>query len=90
MLYWLGRAARDAREQKGRLQVHVAASLGVNQDTVSRFEHGRTWPRDPDLMIAAYAEDLDIDPRDIWDAALACWRTDGQAASLDDLRRAER
>jgi transcriptional regulator with XRE-family HTH domain len=75
MLYWLGIVAREAREARDRKQVHIAAVLGVNQMTVSRFEQGRAWPRDPDQIIAAYAEDLDLDPRDLWEEACRRWRT---------------
>lgn len=85
MVHWLGQSARDARERSGRMQVHVAASLGVNQVTISRFEQGRSWPRDPDLLLAAYADDLDIDPREIWEAALALWRAAGDATPLQKL-----
>lgn len=74
MLAHLAEAARAAREAKGRLQVHIAASVGVNQVTILRFEQGKTWPRNPDRIIAAYADDLDIDPREIWDDALTRWR----------------
>lgn len=77
MLHWLGLAARDARERAGRLQVHVAASMGVNQITISRFERGERWPRNVDVILAAYADDLDIDARDIWADALARWLEQG-------------
>lgn len=74
MLHWLAAAARDAREAQGRKQVHVAASLGLNQETIGRFERARTWPRDPDAIIAAYADDLGIEPIDLWEDALRRWR----------------
>lgn len=76
MLPWIGGAARAAREAGGRKQVHIAATLGVDQSTIGRFEGGRAWPRDPDKVIAAYADDLDITPLEIWDAALRMWRAD--------------
>jgi hypothetical protein len=74
ILQHLGAAARDARVAGGRLQVHVAAQLSVDQGTIRKFEQGKHWPRDPDAMVAAYARDLDMDPRDIWDEALRRWR----------------
>jgi transcriptional regulator with XRE-family HTH domain len=73
MLPWIGAAARAAREARARKQVHIAATLGVDQGTIGRFEGGRAWPRDPDKVVAAYAEDLDMDPLEIWEAAVAEW-----------------
>jgi transcriptional regulator with XRE-family HTH domain len=74
MLPYLGAAARDARKSRGRHQGHIAAEIGVDQGTIRRFEQGKHWPRDPDAMIAAYARDLEIDPRDLWEEATRRWR----------------
>lgn len=74
LLPFLGAACRDAREHHGRLQVHIAVELEVDQATVRRFEQGKHWPRDPDAMVAAYARDLDMDPRELWEEALRRWR----------------
>lgn len=74
MLTHLGAAARDARMQKGRHQVQVAAEIGVDQGTIRNFEYGKHWPRDPDAMVAAYARDLDIHPVEIWEEALKRWK----------------
>lgn len=74
MIYWLARAAAQARENQERLQVHVAASLNRNQSTIARFELGETWPKDPDATIAAYADDLGIEPIELWTAALDMWK----------------
>lgn len=76
MLTYLGAAARDARIRGRRLQVHIAAELGVDQGTIRKFEQGKHWPRNPDAMVAAYARDLDIDPLDIWKDALKRWDAD--------------
>lgn len=73
MLYWLTQAAGQMREAAGRIQVHVAASLSVDQSTIGRFESGISWPRNPDKTIRAYADDLDIEPIQIWEEALRLW-----------------
>lgn len=51
----------------------------MDQSAVSRFEHAKGWPRGkdgrgPDQLIAAYADDLDLHPIELWEAALAMWR----------------
>jgi hypothetical protein len=73
MVYWIAEAAKEAREEAGRLQVHVAAGLDKNQSAIARFEDHKNQPRDLDQTIAAYAEDLDIDPRQLWARALEMW-----------------
>lgn len=83
MLFWLARAARQARATAGRLQVHVAASASVNQSTIDRFEKGLAWPRNPDRVLKAYAEDLDVDSIDLWDAALRMWRDDRSTRAME-------
>ena len=39
-LPWLGRACRQAREDRGVVQVKIAAAIEVNQATIARFEDG--------------------------------------------------
>lgn len=73
MLPWLAEAASAARNRRGRKLVHVAASASVDQSTMSRFEDGTAWPKNPDRIIGAYADDLDVDPVAIWADALARW-----------------
>lgn len=73
MLYWLAKAAKGLREAAGRKQVHVAAGADVDQSSVWRFEEKGRWPRDPDKIIRAYADDLDIEPIQIWGEAIRLW-----------------
>lgn len=73
MVYWLAKAAKELREAKGRLQVHVGASASRDQSTIWRFEQGAKWPRDPDRIVAAYAEDLRVHPSEIWSRAVQLW-----------------
>lgn len=76
MLHWLAKACADARVASQRKQVHIAAGADLDQSAVWRFEAGKGWPREPDKLIAAYADDLDIDPAQIWEAALEMWKAD--------------
>jgi transcriptional regulator with XRE-family HTH domain len=86
MIHWLATAAKRLREEQRRKQVHIAAALSIDQSSVYRFEAGNNWPRDPDAMIAAYAEDLDIDDvREIWRLALELWESEGQAPDVTEL-----
>lgn len=77
MLYWLAEACKRARENEGRIQVHIAASLNQAQSSVTRFENHDGQPRDLDAMVAAYAEDLDIEPVQLWTKALDLWTANG-------------
>ncbi|MET0957449.1 MAG: helix-turn-helix transcriptional regulator [Solirubrobacterales bacterium] len=72
-LPWLGRACRQAREEKGVVQVKIAAAIEVNQATIARFEDGSAWPRRPEQVLMAYATELDIDMRLLWVQALVMW-----------------
>ena len=47
LLPWLGRACRQAREDRNVVQVRIAAAIEVNQATIARFEEGIAWPRRP-------------------------------------------
>ena len=72
-LPWLGRACRQAREDRGVVQVKIAAAIEVNQATIARFEDGSAWPRRPEQVLMAYASELDIDVRLLWVQALVMW-----------------
>jgi predicted transcriptional regulator len=72
-LPWLGRACRLAREERGVVQVKIAAAIEVNQATIARFEDGSAWPRKPEEVLMAYASELDIDMRLLWVQALVMW-----------------
>lgn len=86
MIFWLAQAAKELREAKQRKQVHIAATINRDQSTIYRFEYGDAWPRQIDLIIAGYADDLDIDDaRVIWRKALEMWEAQGKAPSVPDL-----
>jgi hypothetical protein len=76
MVYWLAKAAKALREEKGRLQVHIGASASRDQSTIWRFEAGTTWPRDPDRIVEAYADDLHVSQAAIWQRAVELWIAD--------------
>lgn len=73
MLYWVARSAAELREAAGRKMVHIAASADVTESTISRFEKALSWPHQADRLIAAYANDLDVDVFDIWRRAFELW-----------------
>jgi predicted transcriptional regulator len=73
LLPWLGRAARQAREERGVKQVKIAAEIEVNQATIARFEDGTAWPRQPEEVLLAYASVLDMDVRLLWLHAFVLW-----------------
>jgi predicted transcriptional regulator len=72
-LPWLGRACRQAREDRGVVQVRIAAAIEVNQATIARFEDGSAWPRKPEQVLMAYASELEMDVRLLWLHAFVLW-----------------
>jgi predicted transcriptional regulator len=72
-LPWLGRACRQAREERNVVQVKIAAAIEVNQATIARFEDGTAWPRRPEEVLMAYAEELEMDVRLLWLHAFVLW-----------------
>src|SRR4029453_17785602 len=72
-LPWLGRACRLAREERGVVQVKIAAAIEVNQATIARFEDGSAWPRKPEEVLMAYASELGMDVRLLWLHAFVLW-----------------
>lgn len=74
MLPYLGQAAKDLRVAAGARQIDIATRCGVSEATVSRFERGKRWPIRTDDLIAAYAREVGVRPRDVWSAALERWR----------------
>jgi transcriptional regulator of aromatic amino acid metabolism len=74
MLYWVAEAAKELRLGAGRKLVHPAASGNMDQSTLYRFERHQGQPESIDATVAAYADDLDIEPIEIWERALELWR----------------
>lgn len=90
MLPFIAEAARRMRVEHARLHSHIAASFSKDQSTVSRFEKGTGWSRDTDGLVAAYADDLGVAPREIWERALRLWREaeEGDASGENALAAA--
>ena len=59
----LGAVLRRRREERGHGQAHVAAALGVRQQTVSRWEHGLAVPR-PGRVVELAAL-LELEPAEL-------------------------
>jgi transcriptional regulator with XRE-family HTH domain len=72
-LSWIGRACRQAREERGVHQVQIAAAMRVNQATIARFEDGTAWPRRPEEVLMAYADELGMDVRVLWLHGFVLW-----------------
>jgi transcriptional regulator with XRE-family HTH domain len=74
MLQHLGQACREARVAAGLRQIDVATSAGTTHATISRFEAGLYWPKDPDAWVKAYADELGVDSLHLWAEAITRWR----------------
>ena len=72
-LPWVGRACRQARQDRGVHQVQIAAAIKVNQATIARFEDGTAWPRRPEEVLMAYAIELGMDVRLLWLHGFVLW-----------------
>ncbi len=83
MCAFLALEAKEARERAGISAEGVAYLAQRNPTTVYRFELGDSYGEDPDRLVAAYALAVGIDGRNLWAKALARWRKDGEAPSLD-------
>lgn len=73
MLDHLGQACREAREFGDLRQIDIATRANTTHATISRFETGEYWPRDPDRIVAAYAAELGVSSRSLWQLALQRW-----------------
>ena len=90
----LGAVARELREEHDVLAVEIGARIRRTEGVISRFERGETTPRDLDLMVQGYADELGMAPEDIWQRALQRWASqpstpqqDAVAAALRGARR---
>ena len=79
----LGAVLRRRREERGHGQAHVAAALGVRQQTVSRWEHGLAVPR-PGRVVELAAL-LELEPAELHRLAGYLPQA-APSAPLDDLR----
>jgi ribosome-binding protein aMBF1 (putative translation factor) len=70
MIHWLAMACRQAREEAGIPQMDIAAQIHRDPATIFRFEEGKRWPRNVDLIVQGYAECLGITSEKLWGEAL--------------------
>lgn len=82
----LGRACREARERAGLKQVWIAATLNVDQSTITRFEQGH-WPRDLEGMLLAYEDATGIPAKNIIESGLGLWEPEPHEAFERPIRR---
>ena len=73
LLPWLGRACRTAREEANVEQDRIAAAIDADEATIARFEDGLAWPRNPEELLMAYANELFMDVRLLWVHAFVLW-----------------
>lgn len=80
MLHWLAQVARVARETAAQQipKARIAQLLDVAPSTVTRFEAGEAWPRNPDATMAAYAYLTGREPAELWEAALHGYMAAGE------------
>ena len=72
MIQFLAAVAKEARREAEIKPARIAVTIDTDLSTIYRFEKGR-WPRDVDQIIAGYAEELEIEPIELWKVALARW-----------------
>lgn len=85
MRYWIVEAAKAARLEAERKPIHIAVQFDGDQSTVWRFENHKNFGN-IDLMVAAYAADLECDPIDIWELGIKKWRESGSQANVTELK----
>jgi hypothetical protein len=88
MRHWLGVVCKEERKKRHDvLQVDIATQTRNNQSTIARFERGEGWPNFPDLVVAAYARECELEPIELWAEALDRWKAEGGVqATVTDLR----
>lgn len=91
LLPHLATEVREARAAAGLSFAHVAVHVrkrsgkhGVSESTLLRFESARSWPENPDAIVAAYAEALDIEPHRLWQRAVTRFKHAHHGAGTTD------
>lgn len=81
---WLAEACRGVRELAHVSQSEVAELAGVQRSGIARFEDGKTWPRNPDRMVKAYALASGYgDSRRLWRIAIGLWERYGEDVEME-------
>jgi transcriptional regulator with XRE-family HTH domain len=71
MLKALAEVVREARVAAELTQLDIATAANVSHGTISRLERAKSWPLNPDRIIAAYEQECRLDPGDLWRRAVA-------------------
>lgn len=76
--FWIGQAAKRAREDAGLSLEAVAADLKLGKETLDRFEKGQRQTRGLERILVAYAQLAGVpDARDIVAQAVRLWYESG-------------
>lgn len=75
MVTHLARVARELRRGQDVRAARIAVALDGSESRVARFESGAQF-RKVDEIVDAYAQELGVEPIDIWRAALKGWEAD--------------
>lgn len=87
LLFWLARVARFARQTRTPEipKARVAQLLDVAPSTITRFEQGLSWPKDPDATMLAYAYLIGRNPSELWEAAVRSLLEEGAEPNPADV-----
>jgi hypothetical protein len=66
-LAWAVRTTRKASEVPRHV---IALDAGVSPATIGRFERAEAWPWDPECIVNAVAARADLQPSEVWQAAV--------------------
>jgi hypothetical protein len=81
--FWLAEACAGARKISGAGVGEVAELAGVARSAIHRFENQSPWPKDPEVLVAAYAKATGRDDsRELWRIALGLWERYGHDRGL--------
>ncbi|HEX5591998.1 MAG TPA: helix-turn-helix transcriptional regulator [Solirubrobacterales bacterium] len=67
---YFGEALEEARSHADLSRLAIAEVLGVDEATVWRWENGKNWPEDPDVVAAIYSREGQPSVLDLWTKAL--------------------
>ena len=82
---YLGQSLEAQRKRAKLSRKAVADVLAVDESTVWRWEMGKVWPEDSDVVAAVYAREADVSPLALWTAATelaSAARAEGDLASF--------
>lgn len=78
MLAWLAWTGQLLRDQANASIEDVASMAQVSSRIIERFEKGENWPRELEVILAAYANVARLDDSlTPWDVAVDLWRKHG-------------